>query len=366
MKKIGLILILAVLSATLAFAGGNQARSNVRVDAFWYLFSDTFLASVRNEMTSAFSGGGITLQHHDANNTQATQVQQIQTALTRGTNLLIVNIVTTGSDDAAMTIVELARNANVPLIWFNREVSNAVVAAYDNSVFVGTDANEAGVMQGQAIAEFLLQGDNWTGNNSNFDLNNDGRINYVMFRGEHGNAEAFGRTLYSVQEANRLLAASNRTLVLAPSPANSVSTMYPDDGISNFFLYANWSAAEAERLMGTAMSAHSLTNGAIELIIANNDDAALGAIAAMNQQGFNTGDATRFIPVFGVDATAPAQEAIRGGRMTGTIGQDGAGMATTILHLAQNIANGRALMDNTAQFNLDQGVAKIRVPHFIF
>jgi len=118
--------------------------------------------------------------------------------------------------------------------------------------------------------------------------------------------------------------------------------------------------------MRTALSAHSLTNGAIELIIANNDDASLGAIEAMNENGFNTGRAgAGYIPVFGVDATTVAQEAIRGGRMTGTVLQDAVGMARTILALAQNVANGQPVFSNTASYNVDRGVRKIRVPYAI-
>jgi ABC-type sugar transport system substrate-binding protein len=186
-----------------------------------------------------------------------------------------------------------------------------------------------------------------------------------MLRGEHGNAEAFGRTFYSVSTANRLL--QPRGLRLAPSPANETGTQYPNDGISNYFLYANWSAAIAGNLMRTALTAHSLTSGAIELITANNDDAAIGALEALREQGHNTGaPGSPYIPTFGVDATAVAQEAIRGGRMTGTILQDGDAMAAVVLELANNVAQGRHVFANTARHNVDAGVNKIRVPHAIF
>jgi methyl-galactoside transport system substrate-binding protein len=218
-------------------------------------------------------------------------------------------------------------------------------------------------MEGQAIAEFLLKPENWNGTRSKYDLNGDNQINYVMFRGEHGNAEALGRTLYSVQEANRLL---GTRLKLVPSPANQTSTQYPNDGISRFFLYGNWSAAEAANLMRTALSAHSLTSGAIELIIANNDDQALGAIEAMNEQGFNTGRAgAGYIPVFGVDATPVAREAIKAGKLTGTVLQDADGMAKTILALAKNVAEGQDVFSNTSQYNVDRNAKKIRVPYAI-
>jgi len=359
-KVIVLILMLAVLS-TAVFAGGGGDRGGFRVDVFWFHFADPYTTSVRNSMSEEFQRAGIAFQHHDCNLNQTTQAQMVQSAITRGTSLLIVNIVTTGSEDAAMNIVNMARRANIPLLFFNREVSNNVIRSYANSAFVGTDADEAGYMQGEGIAKFLLRPDNWVGNRSRFDLNGDGQISYVMLRGEHGNPEAFGRTKYSVEEANRQLAGRLR---LVPSPANQTSTQYDNDGISNFFLYANWSAAEAANLMRTALAAHSLTTGAIELIIANNDDAALGAIEAMNEQGFNRGDATRYIPVFGVDAITTAVEAIRGGRMTGTVLQDAVGMAKAIVYLTENVRAGRALLDGVDdRFNMDRGVAKIRIPY---
>ena len=369
MKKIIVaVLVLTVLSAAVFASPGSDrgGATGTKVDVFWYQFSDPYLTSVRNSMNDQLrSMPGLNVTHHDSENNQAVQTQKIETAITQGTHLLVVNIVTTGSEDAAMNVVNLARRANVPIIFFNREVTNNVINAYDKACFVGTDADEAGYMEGEAIANFLLKADNWNGNRNKYDLNGDNQISYIMFRGEHGNPEAFGRTKYSVTKANELLAP--RGIKLTPSPANQTSTQYENDGISNYFLYGNWSAAEAGNLMRTALSAHSLTNGSIELIIANNDDQALGAIEAMNEQGFNTGrPGAGYIPVFGVDATAVAQEAIRSGRMTGSVLQDNVGMARTILELAQNVANGQDVFANTGRYNVDRGVKKIRVPYAIF
>ncbi|MCL2426630.1 MAG: galactose ABC transporter substrate-binding protein [Oscillospiraceae bacterium] len=332
----------------------------LRADVFWYTFADTFLASVRNDMIELEAQfPNLNLVHHDSMDSQATQTEQIQTAVMQGTDLLIVNIVTTGAEDVAMNIVEIARNAGVPVLFFNREVSDAVIQSYDDSAFIGTWAPEAGEFQGQAIAEFLLEGNNI----ETFDVDGDGYVRYIMLRGEHGNMEAFYRTLYSVQVANRLLEGSGVQLV--PSVANETSTLYDDDGISNYFLYANWSATEAFTLVNTALSAHSPEAGDIELVIANNDDAALGAIQALQEIGFNLGDGGPMIPVFGVDATDVAVIAINNGTMTGTVMQDGRGMALAVLELANNIANGEHLMANTGHHNIDAGVAKIRIPHTI-
>lgn len=338
--------------------------SNVKVDVFWYTYSDTYLTSVRDAMETEFkTNTNISYTMHDCEEDQSKQTQKIETAITQGTDLLIVNIVTTGSEETAQAIVDMAKDNDIALIFFNREVSDKVINSYDKCCFVGTNADEAGYMEGQAIAEFLLKDENWKDGNSIYDVDQDGEIKYIMFRGEHGNAEAFGRTKYSVEEANRLLEGK---LVLTPSPANETSTQYEDDGISNYFLYGNWSATTAANLMSTALAAYTLDSGQIELIIANNDDQALGAIEAMNEEGYNTGtDATKYIPVFGVDATTVAREAMTAGKMTGTVLQDGPAMATCIVSLVNNISNGENLFANTSNYNVDPGVDKIRIAYAI-
>jgi len=334
--------------------------SDFKVDVFWYTFADNYLSRVRDSMEQQLGEyTNIIATQYDCQEDQGKQTEMITSAIAQGSDLLVVNIVTTASEEAAKNVVNLARNADIPIIFFNREVSDYVVNSYDKCVFVGTDADEAGYMQGQAIAEFLLSGDNLR----NYDIDGDGEIKYIRFRGEHSSAEAFERTKFSVQEANKLL---GDTAKLAPSSANETSNQYEDDGISNYFLYGNWSAASAADLMRTALTAYSLTNGDIELIIANNDDQALGAIEAMDEIGFNTGVyGSGYIPVFGIDATAQAREAIAAGKMTATVMQDAAGMAECIVELINNVAYGQDVKDTLGLHNVDSGVAKIRVPYAI-
>ena len=105
-----------------------------------------------------------------------------------------------------------------------------------------------------------------------------------------------------------------------------------------------------------------LSGNMVELIICNNDGMAEGAVSALQGAGYNTGDG-KTIPVFGVDATDSAKQLINEGKMTGTIKQDAEGMASTILNLVSSVQGGGELMDNTSSFNVDEGVAKIRVPY---
>ena len=102
----------------------------------------------------------------------------------------------------------------------------------------------------------------------------------------------------------------------------------------------NWSAQAANDYMKTILSAYSESSGnMVELVIANNDEMALGAIAALGEAGYNK-DGKRIIPVFGIDATEAAKSKINEGVMTGTIKQDAAGMAAAIGKLLTNLQGG--------------------------
>ena len=332
----------------------------LKVDVFWYTFADTNLTSVRNSIEEQLASlPAILATQHDCQEDQAKQAEMVASAIAQGSDLLDVNIVSTGSDDAAMNIASLAKSADIPIIFFDREVSDAVVNSFDKCVFVGTDSDEAGYKQGQAVAEFLLSGDNL----NKYDLDGDGEIKYIRFRGEHGCAATQSRSVYAVRNANELLTGNAK---LVPSRANEKSDAYDDDGISNYFLYGNWSAATAAELMRTALTAYSLTDGSIEMILADHDDQAVGAIEAMNAVGFNTGTAGEgYIPVFGIDATAVAREAIAAGRMTATVMQDGPGMAECIIAFALNSANGGDFKSPLDDYPIDAGVDKIRIPYVI-
>lgn len=329
--------------------GGDASALNVAV--FYYDYSDVYISSVRNSMEEQFNAMGIKPSNYDGGGNQAQQTDQINTAISNGANLLIVNIVETSSPDAAQNAVEAAKTAGIPIIFFNREVSNDVVNSYENCAFVGTDAAEAGHMQGEMIGNYLLE------NYDAVDLNGDGTISYVLFKGQEGNAEAEFRTQYAVEDADALLTAAGKPALSFYDPNNSSKYLVDTTG--------NWSSQAATDYMTTILASYSeASNNMIELVIANNDGMAEGAIAALQAAGYNTGnEGSTTIPVYGVDAMDSAVQKIENGQMTGTVKQDAEGMASTIMTLIENISSGAALMDNTDSYNVDADCAKIRVPY---
>ena len=334
--------------------GGEEtpaATSELNVGVFYYNFADAYITTVRNEMDAKLTEAGITFNNFDGQNNQAQQLDQINTAITNGANLLIVNIVETSSPDAAQQACDAAKNAGIPIIFFNREVSDDVVNSYEQCAFVGTDAAEAGHMQGEMIGDYLLE------NYDTVDLNGDGTISYVLFKGQEGNAEAEYRTQFSVEDANAKLTEAGKPELAFYDSANTSKYLVDTTGA--------WSAQAATDYMTTILASYSEANSnMIELVIANNDGMAEGAIAALQAAGYNTGEeGSKTIPVYGVDAMDSAVQKIENGQMTGTVKQDAAGMASTIMTLVENVNSAAELMANTDSYNVDEGVAKIRVPY---
>lgn len=351
MKKIfPIILALLLLLPTLASCG---ARKTADVHVFYYTYSDPYISTVRSSLDSMLKSENISYQDYDSNNSQATQTEQIQTAITKGAKLLLVNIVTTGSDDAAEGIVSLAKKADIPVVFFNREVSDDVVNSYEKCVFVGTDAAEAGYLQGDMIGDYLLE------HYDTVDLNGDGEISYVMFMGEKGNNEAIYRTEYSVENANKKLTAAGKPELKFYDRANADKYLLDREG--------KWSAQAANDYMTTILASYSTGNGnMVEIVICNNDGMAEGAISALSAAGYNAGQGTVTVPVFGVDATSSARELIAAGKMTGTIKQDNEGMARALLHVTKNGMSGGNLLSGVTEFQIDSDVAKVRVSYSIY
>ena len=111
----------------------------------------------------------------------------------------------------------------------------------------------------------------------------------------------------------------------------------------------------------TDMLGSSVNNNMVELVIANNDDMALGAIAALQAAGYNNGTG-KTIPVFGVDATDAAKEKIADGSMTGTIKQDAEGMAEAVATIARNLMEGKATFEGIDTANLE-GSWRVNIPY---
>lgn len=293
-----------------------------------YKYDDTYISTVRNALEAALDGKA-TVSMQDGKNDQATQNDQLDVMISKGVDVLAINMV---DAKAASGVIEKAAAAGIPTVFFNREPDTEVIESYDQAIFIGTNAADAGKMQGDIITGLMES-------NPEYDLNGDGVVQYVMFQGEPDNPEAIARTQYSVSQAE-----DNGTAMELVSEIQ----------------ICNWDTEIAQKSMEALLAANE---GKIEMVVANNDGMALGCIAALSNIGYNTGaEGANFIPVIGVDATDAAVEEIAKGTMSATVLQDGLAMGNAVAAVALNMASGADYLDGTELTLDDTGVAA-RIPY---
>ena len=311
-------------------SGSSSGSDKLQVGVLIYKYDDTYISTVRQALEAeAKNDTEIELLMNDGQGNQATQNDQIDILIEKNVDALVVNIVDIG---AAKSAIEKAEEAGIPVVFFNREPDIDVTKSYDNAKFVGTKPEEAGIIQGE------MMGDVWKG--GSYDRNGDGVMQYVMLKGDADNPEAIARTEYSI-----------KTL-------NEAGIQTEELGLQ----VANWDNDKANQ----AMEAWLAKDGDnIEFVIANNDGMASGAISALQNAGYNTGNDDKYIPVFGVDATEEAVNLIEKGEMTGTVKQDGEGMAKAVFALAKNAAQGKDFLEGTA-YEYDETGVSVRIPYQAF
>ncbi len=325
MKK-SIMLAVMVMGISLLVSAAVQA-GQPRIGVLIYKYDDTYISTVRNALNAAFEGkASISMQ--DGKGDQATQNDQLDVMIAKEMDGLLVNMV---DAQAASGVLEKIKAAGIPVVFFNREPDLNVLKTYDKAVFVGTNAADAGKMQGDIIKNL------WT-NHPDYDLNKDGKFQYVMFQGEPDNPEAIARTEWSVLQAKE----------------NGIQM----EQIGNAFV-CNWDTAQAQGAMESALAANQ---GKIELVIANNDSMAMGAIAALSNIGFNLEGGDKFIPVVGVDATEQAVDAINRGIMSATVKQDGEAMGIACSKIILNMVEGKSPTDGT-DYTYDASGIAIRIPY---
>ncbi len=328
MRKIYFSLFFAailLLNAISINARGNSNNDGVSIGATIYNFGDNFMNGVVAPALKQYSAeNNANLDIVDSENQQAKQNDQIDIFINKGVKVLAVNLVDPAS---ASTIIKKAKSAGIPLIFYNKEPTEpGIMNTYDKVWYVGTNSAESGILQGEMIVK------DWKAN-SGWDINGDGVMQYVMLKGEPGHPDAEARTTESVAS---IKAAGINVEELALQADPTWSTQFGNDTM------AAWLTS-------------SFGNN-IELVIANNDGMAFGAITAMESAGVS-------LPIYGVDALEQARQLIKEGKMSGTVLNDGKNQALAVIQLAVNVAMGKQPTEGTRWKLESDGTKSVRVPY---
>ena len=305
----------AVLGAVSLCLGGCGAQHEdtmqyMKIGVVVYNQDDTYLG----ELISEFKDDIRELQTEDRSITvtvrygagvQRTEDDRVEELLDAGCDVLCVNLV-----DRTMpsNIISMAEAKQVPVIFFNREPVREDLMQSENLYYIGCDARESGIMQGELAAAAIAS-------DRSIDRNRDGKIQYVLLQGEPGHQDAIIRTENSVN-----------TLLESGVELEKLS-----------YQIANWNRAQAQAKMSQLISQFG---SRIELVLCNNDDMALGAIDAYDRANITESDRPA---VFGTDGTKVRLQAILDGTMRGTVYNDKEGQALMMAKLAVALYDGSDL-----------------------
>lgn len=299
-KSIVLVLValVAVVLVSVVFAA-----TPLNIGCAIYKFDDTFMTGVRNAILGAAEGKA-KVDMVDSQNSQPAQNDKVDLFITKKMNALAINPV---DRTAAGVIIDKAKKANIPVVFFNREPLPEDMKKWDKVYYVGAVAAESGTMEGKLLVDY------WK-SHPEADKNKDGIMQYVMLTGEPGHQDATLRTEFSIKAIE---AAGIKVQKLAQDTAM-------------------WNRVTGQEKMAAFLAANG---DKIEAVLANNDDMALGAIEALKAAGYFKGG--KFMPVVGVDATAPALQALIDGTLLGTVLNDAKNQGKATFNLAYVLAAGK-------------------------
>lgn len=283
-------------------------------DTFISLITERFNHYIKEkESTGKYS---FTILLESADGSQVTQNHQVDNFLNAGCDILCVNLV---DRTDVSSIINKAESSGTPILFFNRELVKADVERYSDLYYVGADALPSGQRQGQIVAD-LFRADS-----KRLDKNDDGILQYVMLEGEAGHQDAIIRTESSIE-----------TLTNADIRVDQLASDI-----------ANWSRTFAETKMNSWLDKYGYPpadgNKSIEVIFSNNDSMALGAIDALEKAKI---DPEKWPVIVGIDGTPDGLEAVKSGKMAGTVFNDADGQAQALVELACFLYTGLDLPSN--------------------
>lgn len=312
-KKLLAAAIVLCMVIQLLCACGKQKISmsdKVYVGVTCYDQNDTFLSELLvcfKEELNHLNKNGVetTVTVKNAAGSQRTQNDQVKELINAGCNVLCVNLVDRADPSE---IIDVAKEHDVPIIFFNREPVAEDMRQWDRLYYVGADAKQSGVLQGELAVEMIRQ-------NSQIDHNKDGKIQYVVLEGEAGHQDAIIRT-ESVVECLK---------------ANGIAL----EKLS--YQIANWNRAQAQTRMMQLIGEYKTD---IEMVIANSDSMVLGAVDAYEKLGYTESN----IPVFfGIDGTKEGLKAVQEGKIAATVYNDKEGQAKAMVKLITAAVTGKGM-----------------------
>jgi methyl-galactoside transport system substrate-binding protein len=318
-KALALVVGLAV-AGSLAFAAGSgdkatsgSAGGKVVMGALIRNLDEDFVRIYADNLKALAVKNNVDLKLLDARNDQANQLDQLNTLLSQGVKyFVIVPVQTEMTEQMTQAINKKGGGAS----FSNIQPSVAALKVSKNFFHASSPESVAGAMQADIIDSYFKKNPAKLGANKG--------INAIMLLGQLGHP---AQVLRTDAVLNGLKAKGYAVTVIAKDTAN-------------------WKPDEAQQKMDAWISAYK---GQFNIVIANNDGMALGAVESLLTNKYTDdpadpkkdvdGDGTVLkVPVLGVDATPVALQSMAENKLFATVLQDAAGQSSTAFALTYQMA----------------------------
>lgn len=313
---VAVVLIICLIVGCLVFQNQRysekEEKKTLRIGVTLYRGDDSFINNLCRkveEQVKAYeknTGIRVIIDIVNAKGSQNTQNSQVDRFISLGVDVICVNMV---DRSAASYIINRAMEGDIPVVFFNREPVEEDMNRWEKLYYVGEDAKESAVLQGNILVDAYNQ------DPTTLDLNGDGKVSYVLLEGETNHQDSLIRTEWSIQ-----------TLKDGGVPLEKIT-----GGIGNW-----------EKSQGSAWMEKWLEDypDEIELVISNNDDMALGAADALERKKI-----TAPIKIVGIDGTPQGIEGLESGKLFGTVQCDSDEYASVIFKIASAAGLGQNPQD---------------------
>jgi ABC-type sugar transport system substrate-binding protein len=304
MKKL-LVLVLALA----VIAGMGFAQQKVVIGALIRNLDEQFVADYAANLKVLAAKAGVELKLLDSRSDQATQLDQLNTLLTQGVKFFVI---VPNQTEATEQMAKLIAAKGGGAAFSNIQPSVAALKVGKNFFLASSPESVAGAIQADIIDQYFKKNPGKLGPGK--------AINAIMLLGQLGHPAQKYRT--------------DAVLAGLKAKGYTVNIIAQDT--------ANWKPDEAQQKMDAWIAAYG---GKFNIVIANNDGMALGAVESLLTAKYVKADAADgtilTVPVIGVDATQVALKSMAENKLYATVLQDSVGQSSTAFELALAMATGK-------------------------
>jgi len=303
-KMLSVIVCSAVLAVFLMVSFSASAQEDkITIGVLTSTFSDKWLSYLHDSMEKAAEELGVELIMTDGRDDVGTQLANLENLIARKVDAVVAVLVDV---NAPLPFVNRCKGAGIPLVGVNRPFEGC-------DVYVGGDSLQSGIVQMEEVARML---------------DYKGKIGILM--GMLGHEAQIKRT-----EGNEM--------VVAKYP--DMEIVIRDTG--------NW-----DRAKGMEVMENWIQSGiALDAVVSNNDEMAIGAIRALEAAGQLEG-----MVIAGIDATPDALAYVKDGKLDITVFQDPFKQGGEGIRAAVKLVKGEPVEDLLIPYEL---ITQDNVDHYI-